>query len=286
MEPSNLEQIAVTLLGTGTPSPNLSRRGACQIIALGKDTVMVDCGAGALYRFLESKADTRSISHICLTHLHSDHTTGIPDLLWAGWVGRWWIKPPTIVGPPGTKQFIDRILSAFEEDIRLRSEEGAVSRTGIMPDVIEVSNGWTLQYDRWNMLAIGVDHKPVKDALGFRFKLGHRSVIISGDTRRCENLIHHSKDADLLIHEVIWGDGMKRLIAKAKMPQRARLERILNYHTPSIELGEIAALANVKHLVLTHLVLAGGTPDNLISDVRKAFQGNLSIGEDLASYTC
>lgn len=284
MKPSASERITVRLLGTGTPTPDLSRRGACQIISLGEDIVMVDCGAGALYRLLESKADTHSIKYICLTHLHSDHTTGILDFLWAGWVGRWWAKPPIIIGPTGTKQFIDRILLAFEEDIRLRSEEGATSRIGIVPDVIEVSNGWTLQNKRWSLSAIGVDHRPVKDALGFLFKLGSHRVVISGDTRKCDNLIHHSKGADLLVHEVIWGNGMKRLIAGAKMPQRARLERILSYHTPSIEVGEIAALASVKHLVLTHLVLAGGTPDDLISDVRRSFQGRVSVGKDLATY--
>lgn len=284
MTATSLGRITVTLLGTGVPSPNLSRRGASQIINLGKDTVMVDCGAGTLYRLLESKADTHSISHICLTHLHSDHITGIPDLLWAGWVGRWWTKPPKIIGPKGTAQFIERILLAFEEDIRLRTEEGATSRTGIIPDVVEVSDGWEMKHGIWNILAISVDHEPVRDALGFLFRLGDRSIVISGDTRRCENLINHSKDADLLVHEVIWGDGMRNLIDNAKMPQRARLERIFSYHTPSLEVGKIAAIANVKHLVLTHLVFAGGTPDDLISDVRQSFHGKLSIGEDLASY--
>lgn len=283
---SATDHIVVTLLGTGVPTPNVDRRGASLIIKLGQNIVMVDCGAGALYRLLESDADVHAISHVLLTHLHSDHITGLTDFLWAGWVGHWWTtEPPVIIGPPGTAEFIERLLGAFHEDIQLRSQEGATNRVGITPKIVEVSDGWIFKYGQWHMSAIGVDHRPVKDALGFRFDYAGRSVVVSGDTKKCDNLILHARDADLLIHEVVWGEGMRNAISKAQMPQRARLERIFSYHTPSIEVGEIANLANVKHLVLTHLILAGGTPGDLVADVRQSFSGHVTVGEDLASFT-
>ena len=276
----------VTLLGTGTPIPDPHRHGPSQVIELGEDTVLIDCGAGALHRFLESGLDVNRISHILLTHLHSDHVSALNDFLWAGWVGRWWKdRPPLLCGPPGTKEFAERLFHAFEEDIRLRSDEGAVSVSDLKLPVIEVENNWTNTRTNWKLTAFRVEHLPVKHAFGFKFEYPGKSVVISGDTTRCENLIQHARNADLLIHEVAWGKGMMLAIDRSEGADRARFERILNYHTSALDVGEICSLANVKHVVLTHLMLAGGTPADLVNDVRKSFDGKITVGHDLAKFT-
>ena len=278
--------IALTLLGTGTPLPDRDRHGPSQIVELDGDVVLIDCGAGTLHRFLESGSNVKAISHILLTHLHSDHVSGLNDFLWAGWVGRWWVgAPPLLIGPPGTTEFVERLLHAFEEDIRLRTEEGAVTKADLMPKVVELEDGWSFTRGNWRLVAFAVDHKPVKHAFGFRFELGEQAVVISGDTRMCDNLIKHAQNADLLVHEVAWEEGMKHSIAHSEGAERARFERIRSYHTSSIEVGEISAVANVKHLVLSHLMLAGGDPENLIRDVRKSYEGRVTVGDDLARFS-
>ena len=279
------DALAVTLLGTGMPQPDRDRRGPSQVVELGVDLVLVDCGPGALHRFLETGFNGASIRLIALTHLHADHVTGLADILWAGWVGGWWKTPPLLIGPPGTRTFVTRLLHAFEDDIRWRSAEGATTRGGLQPDTKEVEDGWSFDKAEWRLTAFRVDHHPVEHAFGFRFEAAGRAIVLSGDTRRCENLIERAEDADLLVHEVIWGEGMRRAISQASTPQsRARLDRILSYHTPATDVGEVAALANVTQLVLTHLIFAGGTPDDLIADVRESFQGLLCVGEDLARF--
>jgi len=224
---------AVTLLGTGMPQPDRDRRGPSQVVELGGDLVLVDCGPGALHRFLEAGFDGASIRLIALTHLHADHVTGLADILWAGWVGGWWQSPPLLIGPPGTRTLVKRLLHAFEDDIRWRSAEGATTREGLQPDTKEIEDGWSFERAGWRLTAFRVDHHPVEHAFGFRFEAARRAIVLSGDTRRCENLIARARNADLLVHEVIWGEGMKRAISRAQTPQsRARLERILSYHTP------------------------------------------------------
>jgi len=277
--------LAVTLLGTGMPQPDRDRRGPSQVVELGGDLVLVDCGPGVLHRFLETGFNGASIRLIALTHLHADHVTGLADILWAGWIGGWWQTPPLLIGPPGTRAFVKRLLHAFEDDIRWRSAEGATTRDSLQPDTKEVEDGWLFEQARWRLIAFRVDHHPVEHAFGFRFEAAGRAIVLSGDTCRCEKLIERAKDADLLVHEVIWSEGMRRAISQAQTAEsRARLQRILSYHTPATVVGEVAALASVTQLVLTHLILAGGTPEDLIADVRKSFHGLLSVGEDLARF--
>lgn len=278
-------QLILTLLGTGTPIPDSKRHGPSQIIEFPDSSILIDCGPGVLHRLLETDIDVRSINDIYLTHLHSDHVSGLNDLLWAGWVARWWETPPRLTGPIGTKQFLDRLLYAFEEDIRLRSQEGAVTERNLIPIVTEVGDGWSTQKESWKAEAFSVDHFPVKYALGYRFSAAGKTIVISGDTRRCDNLVKYAKDSDILVHEVAWEKGLKNQIESSESAERARFERLLSYHTTSVEVGEIASESNTRHLVLSHLLLAGGTPDDITEDVRKSYKGQLTIGNDLARFT-
>lgn len=267
------------------PQPDVRRRGPGQVIEVNGELILVDCGAGVMHRLLESGCAGKPIRLIALTHLHSDHTTGLLDLLWAGWIGHWWEIPPPLVGPPGTRQLVARLLHAFEEDIRLRTAEGATTRAGLEPPIHEVHDGWASECDAWRTSAFRVDHRPVEHAFGYRIESDAGVIVISGDTRRCDGVIRNARGADLLVHEVVWGAGMQRLIDRAASPeQRARLERILDYHTPSLHVGEIAASADVRHLVLSHLIFAGGSPADVTADVGQSFAGRVTVGEDLADF--
>ena len=274
----------VTLLGTGMPMPDPRRRGPSQVIDVGGQLVLVDCGAGALHRLLEAGYDGTAIRRIALSHLHSDHITGLADLLWAGWVQRWWERPPPIAGPPGTAEFVRRLLDAFAYDIRVRTLEGGLEREGLEPAVEEIEEGWIARGDHWQLKGFRVEHQPVDQAFGFRLDADEGAVVISGDTRRSENLVHHAHHADLLVHEVIWRRGWKSSSPRPETRRCARWQRVLSYHTPSDELGEVAAGADVGHLVLSHIILPGGTLEDLVANVRLAFAGRLTVGEALATF--
>jgi ribonuclease Z len=273
----------LTLLGTGMPTTNPQRRGPSQVIESGGDLVLIDCGAGVAHRLVEAGYGRRAIRQIALTHLHSDHITGLPDLLWAGWVGRWWDTPPVISGPPGTKHFVEHLLEAFSYDIAVRTRtpggEG-LHREWLVPRVEEIEEAWKAEGSNWRLSAFRVDHVQVDQAFGFRMEGPGGAIVISGDTRRSENLIEKSQGADILVHEVIRisGDPLSDPMA------RARREAVNAYHTPSTEVGKIATDAGARHLVLSHLVLRDATPDDLIADVAPDYKGRLTVGEDLMAF--
>lgn len=275
----------VTLLGTGMPQPDPARRGPSQVIEASGRLVLVDCGAGTLHRFLEAGFEGSAIGHIALTHLHSDHTTGLADMLWAGWTQHWWEQRIPLVGPPGTAEFVSRLVHAFDYDISVRTLEGGLAAETLMPTVTEIGDGWQTEDELLRLSTFRVDHAPVDQAFGFRLDADAGSVVVSGDTRRSENLVKHVRGADLLVHEVIWRTGMERLIdAATDERQRARWQRVLGYHTPADEVGQVASAASADQVVLSHIIVPGGTGEDLVNDVRRHYDGMLSVGSDLMTF--
>jgi ribonuclease Z len=286
----------VTLLGTGTPVPDPARRGPAQLVDAGGDLLLVDCGSGAVQRLVEAGYvapgrlvhQALPLRRIALTHLHTDHVTGLPDLLWSGWIFQWWDVPPVVVGPPGTAAFLERLVAAFAADVRARSRPGRGPES-LVPRVEEVEDGWQEAGTDWRLTAFRVEHPPVDQAFGFRVDApagAAGAVVFSGDTRRSANLIRHARGADLLVHEVYSRTGLAAQLAGVPDPQaRARLERIVDFHTGSDQVGQVAAEAGVHRLVLTHAIFgAGGTPADVLADVARAFPGPASVGEDLQTF--
>lgn len=283
----------LTLLGTGTPIPDPARRGPSQVIEVGDELVLVDAGAGVLHRLLEAGygvtggvgRPAKSLRRIAITHLHSDHITGLADLLWCGWIMRWWDAPPAVAGPPGTAELVRRLLHAFEYDIAVRVQGERLKRDWLAPVVEEIEDGWAAQGDGWRLTGFRVDHAPVDEAFGFRLDADGGAVVISGDTRPSENLVRHAHGADLLVHEVYWKRGGDAMRARITDPdQLARRETIDSYHTHSEELGAIADRAEARHLVLSHILFRGGTPGDLRADIGPSYRGGVTVGEDLQQF--
>jgi len=273
----------LTILGTGSPLPNVQRRGPSQVVECGDDVILVDCGAGALHRLVEAGFATLPLKAIAFTHLHSDHVTGILDVLWAGWIQRRWKEPMTIYGPPGTRHFIDYLIEAMDYDIRVRTGE-VLKREDLLPRVAEIEEGWSVQGADWRLSAFRVEHLPVDQAFGFRFDQDSTSVVISGDTKYSENLIRHAQGADLLVHEVYWTRGLREAAAAATDPaEKARFELLPTYHTGSEEVGKVASGANARHLVLSHIIRPRPDAD-FASDIRPDYGGKLTVAEDLMTF--
>jgi ribonuclease Z len=282
----------LTLLGTGTPIPNPSRRGPSQVIEAGGDLVLVDCGSGVLHRLIEAgyapQAPGRPavpLRRIAITHLHSDHITGLPDLLWAGWIMRWWDAPPPIAGPPGTAAFVEGLIRAFAYDIAVRERGERLHREWLVPRVEEIEEGWKDEQGGWRLTGFRVDHAPVDEAFGFRIDGDGGSFVISGDTRPSENLIRHAHGANVLVHEVYWRAGALGMRQGLSDPDAiARRRTIDGYHTHSEDVGIVAARADTRHLVLSHILFRGGTADDLTADITPHFRGQVTVGEDLQAF--
>jgi ribonuclease Z len=274
----------LTLLGTGSPSPNPKRRGPSQVIECGDSLILVDCGAGTLHRLVEAGNERLNLAAIAFTHLHSDHCTGLLDLLWAGWIQRRWQTPPVIYGPPGTRHFVEHLLEAMAYDIKVRV--GPVLREeALRPQVVEFEEGWNTSGSDWQLSAFRVEHFPVDQAFGFRIDQGAASVVISGDTTVSENLTKHAQDAGILVHEVFLEQGLVQMAASARdAEERARFELLKTYHTSSAEVGKVAEDAGAKHLVLSHVLRSQGDQSAFDEDISPAYNGKLTLGEDLMTF--
>lgn len=274
----------LTLLGTGSPSPNPKRRGPSQVIECGDSIILVDCGASTLHRLVEAGYERLNLTCIAFTHLHSDHITGILDVLWAGWIQRRWTTAPTIYGPPGTQHFIDKLLEAMAYDIKVRIGP-VLKEENLRSPVVEVEEGWSTTGSDWQLSAFRVEHMPVDQAFGFRIDQDGSSVVISGDTKASDNLAKHADGASLLVHEIFLEQGLQDMATNARdAEERARFELLRTYHTSSSEVGKVASNSDAKHLVLSHVLRNQGDQAAYEADIAPSYRGKLTLGEDLMTF--
>ena len=277
----------VTLLGTGTPIPVPDRFGPSTLIEVGDQKLLIDAGRGATIRLYQIGAAIGRIDALLLTHYHSDHTSGIPDLWLTGWLeahfgGR--RKPFQVIGPTGAKTLMTHLVQAYALDIRIRTADEKLPPFGIAVDVNEFDRDCTV-YEKGclKVIAFEVDHgDAIKPAYGYRIEYDGRVVVISGDTRCNENVIKYGAGADLLIHEVA--------IVRPELASEPFIQRIMAHHTSPREAGTIFARAKPKLAAFTHLVFLGSkqvppaTIEDLVSETRQTYSGPLEIGEDLMSF--
>ena len=267
----------VTLLGTGAPQPRLDRFGPSTLVEVGKEKFIFDAGRGAMQRLHQLGIPFGAITGMFLTHHHSDHVVGFPDLWLTGWIGRPWGKrsePLRVWGPVGTKQMMEHLPLAFAVDIRVRSKSYPLE--GVKLIAQEISERVVFDQDGIRVSAFEVDHGGEElPAFGYRIDyLGHAAVL-SGDTTFNENLIEHASGTDLLVHEVTATGGR----AAESLEQ---LKRIGGNHTTPDQAGEIFARVRPKLAVYNHLLLFGDAkPEDLLPATRKKYDGPLVVGEDL-----
>jgi ribonuclease Z len=284
--PDYTTAVRLTLLGTGTPIPDIERRGPASLVQVGDERILIDTGAGVLHRLLEAGLPpgrmpdgTRHLDRILITHLHSDHITGLADLLWAGWIMDWWPEPPSIVGPPGTAQFVEGLEAAFGYDLQVRRALDRRNNPWRTPAITEVDDGSTVEGGAARIRAFRVDHHPVDQAFGFRIDGEGGSIGFSGDTRALESLAERCAGVDVLVHEVYSGGSAGETPGDGSSARRRR--GVAAYHTSSYEVGRIAELAGTPHLVLNHMLLWGASPEEVATDAKLGYGGTVTAGRDL-----
>jgi len=196
----------VTLLGTGVPIPSPERFGPCTLVEAGDRKFLIDAGRGAAIRLYQLKIPLGRIDLQLLTHFHSDHTSGLPDLWLTGWLSSSFgarTAPYRVVGPPGTRTLVENLERAYAADIKIRIADEKLPPAGVRTEVTEFDrDGVVYQEGGVKAIAFEVDHGDViKPCYGYRFEYGGRVVVLSADTRYNENVIRHGAGADLLIHD-------------------------------------------------------------------------------------
>jgi len=269
--------ITVTLLGSGGgPNPNPRRFGPSILVQAGSQTLLFDCGRGASIRLAQLGILLGQVRNVFLTHLHSDHIIGLPDLYLTGWGAQGRKTPFRVWGPSGSKMMMEHLQKAFDFDIRIRRDiDEKFVKEGIEVSSTDIDEGVVFQEEGVTVTAFHVDHRPIESAFGYRVDYAGRCVAMSGDTRFSENLIEHSKGVDLLIHEAIDPVEVRARLSNMAATQ-AEIDNIVAHHITAEEAGVVFARVKPRLAVYAHISDA-----DLITPARKSYSGPLEAGEDL-----
>jgi ribonuclease Z len=277
----------VTLLGAGTPRPDPAHFGPCTLIEAGGQRILVDAGRGATIRLFQLGVPIGSIDLLLLTHFHSDHVVGIPDLWLTGWLGGWFgrrTRPMRVMGPRGTRHLMHHICEAYSADVTIRLADERLPEAGSRVVAGEFEScGVIHDAGGVRITCFEVDHGDlIKPAFGYRFDYDGRSAVLSGDTRYNENLVAHARGADLLVHEVA--------MARPEAAAIDRIKRVLAHHSAPADAAKVFSRIAPRLAVYNHVVLLGSDgiapplPDDLIRETRKGYAGSLVLGEDLMAF--
>ena len=273
----------LVILGSGTPNPNPERGGSAYAVIVDNTPYLVDFGPGAIRSFAAlmpawgggmKEMDVTKIEHAFLTHIHSDHTTGLSDLLLTPWImGR--ENKLNLYGPKGLERMAWSLLDAYADDIDYRMNGTQPSNgTGYQFNFTELADGVVFQDRNLMVEAFKVNHGDFEDAYGFRFTSEDKVIVFSGDTGPSKSLERYAKDADILVHEVYSNAGFLKKTKDWQIYHRG-------HHTSTYEVGEIASRAKPKLLVLSHILFWGADERDILEETRTTFSGNIKIAEDL-----
>jgi ribonuclease Z len=254
----------------------------------GDVALQFDAGRATTLRLVEAGCALHELDALFVTHVHSDHVVGLPDLVMTRWVQSTLnpVEPLPIVAVEGmATSFCVRMLEPFADDIAVRMEhvQPAPPKLNILPFALpsEPTVVWESPDADVIVDAIAVHHEPVREAVAYRVRAGDNVVVISGDTRVCDEVRELARGADVLVHEACRLQAMRELITGTPF------EHIFEYHADTVALGGLAAAARVEHLLLTHLIpppTSDEQSEAFATDVRRGgYDGRLTVGTDLTT---
>jgi ribonuclease BN (tRNA processing enzyme) len=272
----------VVLLGTGTPAMDPDRSGPATAIVVNDTAYLIDFGPGVVRRAAAAAAKgipavrPENLKTAFLTHLHSDHTVGYPDLIFTPWVIA---RKDTlnVYGPKGLKAMTDHILAAWQEDIDIRTK-GLEQRWPLRVVAHEIRPGIVYTDALVRVTAVAVPHGQWDEAYGYRFDTPDRVIVISGDTRPSPELVKACRRCDILIHEVY------PMASRATMPDWPKYRA--QYHTSTQELAEIASQSQPGLLIVYHRTggLTNFSDEQYLKEIGQGYSGKVVIGHDLEVY--
>lgn len=272
------------LLGTGGgPRPRKANSASAQVIVRNDRAYVIDCGDGVARQLVFADVPLPTLRHIFITHHHSDHIADYGNLMWLARTAGLRTRVDTW-GPPPLARATELFLQMNAEDIRLRTaDEGRVPLAPLIHPHEVRGGGQVVQDDNVVIRASVVKHPPLPLALAYRFDTPERSIVISGDTAKSENVVKLAEGADVLVHSAFYAPAVDRLVAR--VANAATLKRsIIEGQTSAEDAGRVAQAAGVKTLVLSHLIPADDpevSEQMWIDAARPHFSGSIVIAKDL-----
>ncbi len=272
----------LVLLGTGGgPTPKVTRSAPAFAVVVDGVSYVVDCGNGVARQMAKAKLGFRTLRSVFVTHHHSDHNADYGNLfllLWAGGLD----ALVDAFGPPPLIRMTEQFLALNAYDIATRiADEGRPALAPLIRAHEIDRAGEVYRDERVRVRCALVKHPPVEPAFAFRFDLADRSIVFSGDTAPCDSLIELARDADVLVHEVLYEPALDEICGRLANATRLR-QHLLNSHTTHEQVGIVARDANVKCLVLSHFVPADSVSDEAWREgAARHFSGEIVLGHDL-----
>ncbi len=273
----------IVLLGTGTPNADPDRSGPSVAIVVNDTPYIINFGPGVVRRAAAAHRkgvkglEVKNLRRAFVTHLHSDHTLGLPDLIFSPWTLER-KEPLEVYGPSGIRAMAQNIMKAYEQDIniRLNGLEPA-NKTGYKVNAHEIKPGVVYRDQNVTVKAFPVGHGSWKQAFGYRFETPDRVIVISGDCTPSASVVENCNGCDVLIHEVYSQAGFA-----TRPPEWQKYHS--NFHTSTRELAEIARKAKPRLLILYHQLFWGVSEEDLLKEMRESYSGNVVSGRDLDIY--
>ena len=279
----SFSETKLAILGSGTPNPDPNRNGSSYAVITNGTAYLVDFGPGVVRNAsalsptwggsLEAM-EIQNLNYAFLTHIHSDHSAGLSDLILSPWVlGR--NETLKLFGPKGLKDMAKYITKAYSQDIdyRINGSQPA-NLEGYKTEVTEISEGKIYEDKNVKVEAFSINHGSLDNSFGFVFTTEDKKIVFSGDTAFSEKLIKKARNADILVHEVYSEEGFKKKTKDWQIYHKA-------HHTSSVGVGIVAKKSQPKKLVLSHILFWGSDEESLLTDVKKNFDGEVIVAKDL-----
>lgn len=281
------QEMRVTLLGTGTPISNVNRFGMSTLVEAGGQHLLFDIGRGAVIRLHQRKVPMRNIDAVFITHMHSDHFTGLPDLYASAPMptddGRR-TTPLELWGPVGTVEVARGIEQMFTENNRIRILGGELPKSAATINAHVIKEGVVYEKDGVRVTAFLVNHGHVQPAYGYRVDYGKHSVVLSGDTTYAPKLVANAKGVDLLIHSLSVGS-----LALEKAEPKY-VQHFYDYLANPETLGRVLNETRPGLIVASHISLYSrgdiprATEGEIMDRMHKVYSGPFILGQDLMSF--
>ena len=281
---ASISETKLIILGSGTPNPDPERYGSGYAVVVNESAYIVDFGPGIVRRISAMSPtwggdfpsmELQNINTAFLTHIHSDHSGALADLILTPWImGR--DAPLKLYGPSGLEAMSKNITEAYIDDInyRLYGSQPA-NELGFKTNVTEIVDDGSIYKDKnVEVIAFKNNHGDFKNSFGFLFITDDKRILFSGDTAVSANLKKYGNDLDILVHEVFSSETFVNKTKDWQIYHQA-------HHTSSIDLGIIADELQPKKLVISHILFWGASEESILNDIGVNFSGQAIIAKDL-----
>ena len=281
---ASFSETKLIILGSGTPNPDPERYGSGYAVVVNESAYIVDFGPGIVRRISAMSPtwggdfpsmELQNINTAFLTHIHSDHSGALADLILTPWImGR--DAPLKLYGPSGLGAMSKNITEAYIDDInyRLYGSQPA-NELGFKTNVTEIVDDGSIYKDKnVEVIAFRNNHGDFKNSFGFLFITDDKRILFSGDTAVSANLKKYGNDLDILVHEVFSSETFVNKTKDWQIYHQA-------HHTSSIDLGIIADELQPKKLVMSHILFWGASEESILNDIGVNFSGQAIIAKDL-----